>query len=209
MQFIFIESIRLFLFSFQKDRSKSAWVEAPWSSKANTCSLSFHVFSSSLGVICSSGSFVDFAPFSRRAQGWVIIECDHLLNDRVILTSQLGRISILVWIIPALLDDPVLLTRLHVALKWAVVVADHASEWIIEAITDIVRSRWDQSRTLDVVNDESFSVGANTLEHLSVEATVALRWVRPFLVLKRQIVIEEVVTGNKFSSVPFSDISTL
>ena len=146
MQFIFIESSRLI--SFQKDRSKWAWVEARWSSKANTSSLSLawshHVISWSLGVIiCCSGAFADFAPFSRRAQGWVIIECDHLLNDRVILTSKLDRISILVWIIAALLDDPVFLTRLHVALKRAVVVADHAAERIVEAIADVVRSRGD------------------------------------------------------------------
>ena len=81
----------------------------------------------------------------------------------------------MVWIIAALLDDPVFLTRLHVALKRTVVVADHAAERIVEAIADVVRSRGDQSRTLDIVDDEGFSVGADTLEHLGVEATIALR----------------------------------
>ena len=199
MQFIFIESSRLI--SFQKDRSKKAWVEARWSSKANTSSLSLtwshHVISWSLGVIiCCSGAFADFAPFSRRAQGWVIIECDHLLNDRVVLASELSRVRILIWIIPTLIDDPFFFTWLHVALEWAIIVADHTTERIEEAITDVVGSSGYKPWALNVVNDESLSIGTDSFKHLSVEATITLRGVRPFLILKRQIVVEEVVSRD-------------
>ena len=113
------------------------------------------------------------------------------------------------WVVSAFADDPLLLTRLHIPLEGAVVVANHTLDWIVKSIANIVCSGGNQTWTFNVVDDEGLALRANTLQHLSVETTITLCAILPIFVLKWQIIIEEVVAGYKLPFIPFGDISTL
>ena len=78
-------------------------------------------------------------------------------------------------VVPALANDPVLLTGLHVTLERCIIVANHALYWIIEAITDVVGALWNEAWSLNVVHNERLAIRADALEYLSVKATVLLR----------------------------------
>ena len=79
------------------------------------------------------------------------------------------------WVIPALVNDPFLLSSLHVPLEGAIVVADHTPDGIEETIADIVCTGRDQSGSFDVVDDQSLSIWSDSFHNFSVEATITLR----------------------------------
>ena len=78
-----------------------------------------------------------------------------------------------------------------------------------EAVTDIVSTRWNQTRALNVVDDESFAVGSDALQDFSVKTPILLCAVVPVLILEGQVVVEEVVARDELSTVPLRNISAL
>ena len=157
------------------------------------CLVSFCCCNISL-VLGSCGFFRHLAALSSRTQCRVIIQRDHLLDDGVILSSEFIRVCVLVRVIPALTDDPLLFAGLHVALEAAIVVADHAAHRVEKAIADVVGARWDQPGALNVVHEQRLAVRSDALEHFSVEASVTLGRIIPICLLEGQIVVEKVIS---------------
>ena len=80
---------------------------------------------------------------------------------------------------------------------------------IKEAISDVIGACRYKARTFDIVDDERFSIGADALQDLGVEATVLLSAVVPVIRLEWQVIVEEVVTRDELSTVPLGNVATL
>ena len=137
--------------------------------------------------------FSNFTTLTSRSQSWIVVQLDHLLDDGVLLAGQLGGVVHRSWVVPTLLNDPIFLTRLHVAHMRAIVVANHALDWVVKAIADVVRSGRDQVRSLDIVHDQSLSFWTDSHQYLSVETTVLLSAVVPAFRIEGQAIVEEVI----------------
>ena len=135
------------------------------------------------------------------------IQSDHFLNNGIRFSIKL--LLVLSWVIAALADNSFFLTRFHVSFERAIVVANHAFDWIVKSIANIVCRRRDETWSLDVIDDKSFAIWADTLENFGVEATISLGAVLPVFVLEGQIIVEEIVAGYEFATVPFRDVFTL
>ena len=159
--------------------------------------------------LISGGSFGGFSALTCRTQCRVVIQLDHLLDDAVILAIQLRGVVHLTRVISALAEDPLLLSSFHVPLEGAIIVANHLLDRVVEAIADVVSACWNQARSLNIVNDEGFAVGADTLEHLCVEAAILLCAVCPLFVLIGQVIVEEVASLDELATVPLGNISSL
>ena len=159
--------------------------------------------------LVSSGGLGGFSTLTCRTQRCIVIELNHLLNNAVVLAVQLSWVLHLTWVISALAQDPLLLASFHVPFEGAVIVANHLLDRVIETIANVVCTRGNKAWSLDVIDDESFAVGANTLEHLSVEAAILLCAVGPFFVLIRQVVVEEIAALDKLATIPFGNVPSL
>ena len=113
------------------------------------------------------------------------------------------------WVVTALVEDPLFLAWSKLPLELPVVLADHALEWIIVAITEVIGSLRNSLGSLDIVRDQSQAVWTETLEDFSVETSILLGRVGPVLVFELQFVIEEVISFNELAFVPFGDVTAL
>ena len=124
-------------------------------------------------------------------------------------------ILVLLCAVAALFEDPDFFTWGQVSLKARVVLADHSPNRVVVTVTDIVRPSWNFLRLTHLVGHQSLSVWSQSLQNLSVERSVFVRAVFPWLrlglvavnVLK--IIMEEVSARNKLAAVPLSDVTTL
>jgi len=113
------------------------------------------------------------------------------------------------WVVTALVENPLFFAWSKFSFELTVVLADHALQWIIVTITEVVCSLRNSLWSLNVVRDQSQSIWAETLENLSVETSVLLSRVGPVLVFEFEVVIEEVVSFDELSFVPFGDVTAL
>ena len=113
------------------------------------------------------------------------------------------------WVVTALVEDPLFLAWSKLPLELPVVLADHAFEWIIVAVSEVISALGDSLGSLDIVRDQSQAVWTETLQDFSVETSVLLGRVGPVLVLELEFVIEEVVSFNELTFVPFGDVTAL
>jgi hypothetical protein len=111
------------------------------------------------------------------------------------------------WVVTALVEDPLFFAWSKLPLELPVVLADHALEWIIVAVTEVIGSLRNPLGSLDIVGDQSQAVWTKTLEDFSVETSILLSRVGPVLVFELQFVIEEVISFNELAFVPFGDVT--
>ena len=113
--------------------------------------------------------------------------------------------------VATLLDDPLLLARVQLALELTIVHANLALRWVVKAVANVVCARGNPLwLTRRIVRDESLTVWAErVLRNFSVEATVVVRRVIPFFVFEFQIVEEEVVSLHELTAVPFRNVASL
>ena len=113
------------------------------------------------------------------------------------------------WVVTALVENPLFLAWSEFSLELTIVLADHALQRVVVAITEVICALWDSLRSLDVIGNKCQSIWTETFENLSVEASILLCRIGPVLVLEFEVVIEEVVAFNELSSVPFGDVTPL
>ena len=113
------------------------------------------------------------------------------------------------WVVTALVENPLLLAWSQFPLKLTVILANHALQRVVVAVTEVVRSFWNSLGSLDVVGDKGEAIWAETLEDFGVEAPVLFSRVGPVFLLEGQIVIEEVVSFDELASVPFRNVTSL
>ena len=144
-------------------------------------------------------------------QARILVQQHHLLDDLVIVSVEMVVVILVVdpRVVPSLLPDPLFLLLQQISLELAFVVANNPFRWIKVAITDIVGTLRDVLWPLDVVADKSFAIWPQPLQLLSVEAPVLDGAVVPGGVFELQIVVEEVLTFDELTAVPFGNISTL
>ena len=113
------------------------------------------------------------------------------------------------WIVSALVENPLFFTWCQFSLELTVISANHPLQWIIVAISEVISSFRNSLGSLDIVRDKGQTVWTKTFENLSVETSIFVCGIAPILVLKFQIVIEEVVSLNKLASVPLCNVTSL
>ena len=113
------------------------------------------------------------------------------------------------WVVTALVEDPLFFAWSKFPLELPIVLADHALEWIIVAVAEVISSFRNSLGSLDIVGNQSQAVWTETLEDFGVETSILLGRVGPVLVFELQLVVEEVVSFNELTFVPFGDVTSL
>ena len=145
----------------------------------------------------------------------VLVQADHFLDDLVSASVKERVVFIDLRVVARLLNDPLLLLGVELALELARVFEDGALARVVVTVPDVVGALGDVLRTADVVRDQGQTVGAQTLEFLGVEPTILDRAVVP-LGLSRgvrgvrselKLVVEEVLAFNELAAVPLGDVA--
>ena len=113
------------------------------------------------------------------------------------------------WVVTALVENPLFFTWSEFSLELTIILANHALQRVIVAISEVICAFRNSLRSLDVIRDECKSIRTETFENLSVETSILLCRIGPVLVLEFEVVIEEVVAFNELSSVPLCDVTSL
>ena len=145
----------------------------------------------------------------------VLIQADHFLDDLVSASVKERVIFIDLRVVARLLNDPLLLLGVELALELARVFEDGALARVVVTVPDVVGALGDVLRTADVVRDQSQSVRAQTLELLGVEPTILDRAVVPLRLScgvrcvrsELKLVVEEVLAFNELAAVPLGDVA--
>ena len=145
----------------------------------------------------------------------VLVQADHFLDDLVSASVKERVIFIDLRVVARLLNDPLLLLGVELALELARVFEDGALARVVVTVPDVVGALGDVLRTADVVRDQGQTVRAQALELLGVEPTILDRAVVP-LGLSRgvrgvrselKLVVEEVLAFNELAAVPLGDVA--
>jgi len=145
----------------------------------------------------------------------VLVQADHFLDDLVSASVKERVVFIDLRVVARLLNDPLLLLGVELALELARVFEDGALARVVVTVPDVVGALGDVLRTADVVRDQGQTVRAQALELLGVEPTILDRAVVP-LGLSRgvrgvrselKLVVEEVLAFNELAAVPLGDVA--
>jgi hypothetical protein len=113
----------------------------------------------------------------------VLVHFYHFRDDLIVGAVQVRIIVILLRVVTALLNDPLLLAIIQITLKVRVVLANDTLYRVKVAISDVVSSFRDASQTFDVIGQKSEALGTqSSFANLSVELAVLVRAIDPTLV---------------------------
>ena len=112
-------------------------------------------------------------------------------------------------VVATLLSHPLLLASVQVTFELSIVFANYSLRWIVEAITNIIGAFRDILWTPDIVADERHSIRAESLKLFSIESSILDRTIVPLLVLELQVVVEEVLSFDQFTTIPLRYVATL
>lgn len=121
-----------------------------------------------------------------------MVKLDHFLDNHVVLPVQVRVIIVDFRIVATLIENPLFFTRVGLSHELAIIFAHHVFLRVIISVAQIVGALRNFPRPVNIVHEKCFAVGTQALQNLRVETSVALRRIRPLLVLILQIVIEEI-----------------
>ena len=118
-------------------------------------------------------------------------------------------------LVTTLLNDPLFFTWIQVSFESLVILTNHSLDWVKVTISNIVGSFRNTTRTLNIICYQSKAIWSQTLQDFCIKWAIFICAVLPrfngFLLCVNifEVVIEKIFALNKFSSVPFSNVTTL